>query len=158
MNDTIGPAIDSVYVNNLHPSFRYYSRMRYWIDGNKLNDYIYYYDGYDSMSVMTSGVDWLLVDILDDVVVSDTFISINWFDVDIEEFGCSSCEFMSRQYIVELSYDTIVGSIISVINIVDTFHSFGDLVPGEEYHYRILGVYMFKINIGVFIRYRGYRL
>ena len=62
-----------------------------------MNDYIYHYDGYDSMSVMiTSIVDWLLVDLLEDVVVSDTFISINWFDVDIEEFGCSSCEFVEQ--------------------------------------------------------------
>ena len=110
-----------------------------------LHDDSYHYDGYDSMSVMTTNIDWLLVDILEDVVVSDTFISINWFDVDIEEFGCSSCEFVSRDIIVvELSYDTIADSISSITNIVDTFHSFVDLVPGEDYHYRILGIYTFN--------------
>ena len=34
LSDTIGPAIDSVYVNNLYPNFRYYSRMRYWLSGD----------------------------------------------------------------------------------------------------------------------------
>ena len=123
-----------------------------------LDDDIYHYDDYDSVSVMTTNIDWLLVDILDDVVVSDTFISINWFDVDIEEFGCSSCEFVSKEYIVELSYDTIVGPISSIINIVDTFHSFVDLVPAEEYHYRILGIYTLNKPLESFVRDRGYRL
>ena len=164
LSDTIGPIIDSLYVDDLYHGKRYYSRIRYLFVGDNSMEGVYYYDDYDSMSVMTSSIDWLLLDTLEDVLISDTFISINWSDVGIEEFGCYSCEFVSKYYIVELSYDTIVDSIISITNIVDTFHSFVDLVPGLDYHYRILGIYTLNktlessLGIGVIDHEAGHEI